>query len=281
MNNQMIQQSTQIQAQSSSGKTMQQLVKSMEGEIKKALPTVLTPERFTRIVLSALSTTPKLGTCTPKSFLAAMMAAAALGLECNTPLGQAYLIPRDNRKTGTTDCVFELGYKGLVDLAYRSGDVASIQAQAVYKNDFFEIEYGLEPKLVHRPAITGRGEPIAVYAIVKTTAGGYTFGHMSMEDALAFAKEKSDSYRKNAGPWVTDPVEMAKKTILKNVLKLAPLKSDFQRGLAQDGAVRNEVTSDILDAPAETAYEDQTDSAQAQPAPAPEQEAPQEVTPDA
>ena len=79
------------------GKTLSDLIKVMEPEIKKALPSVLTPERFTRMVLSALSTNPKLGACTPKSFLGAMMTAAQLGVEPNTPLGQAYLILYKNK----------------------------------------------------------------------------------------------------------------------------------------------------------------------------------------
>ena len=62
-------------------KTMQSYIKAMEGEIKKALPSVITPERFTRMVLSAISVNPKLGSCTPQSFLGAMMSAAQLGLE--------------------------------------------------------------------------------------------------------------------------------------------------------------------------------------------------------
>lgn len=73
------------------------MVKVMMPEIKKALPTVLTPERFTRIALSALNNTPALQKCTPMSFLAALMNAAQLGLEPNTPLGQAYLIPYKNK----------------------------------------------------------------------------------------------------------------------------------------------------------------------------------------
>lgn len=97
----------------------------------KALPSVITPERFTRMVLTALSSTPKLQTCTPQSFLGAMMQAAQLGVEPNTPLGQAYLIPYGNV------CQFQLGYKGLMDLAYRSGEVSSIQAHEVHENDTF------------------------------------------------------------------------------------------------------------------------------------------------
>ena len=90
------------------------LIKAMLPEIKKALPDVITPERFTRMALSALNTTPKLQECTQMSFLAALMNAAQLGLEPNTPLGQAYLIPYNNK--GVLECQFQIGYKGLIDL---------------------------------------------------------------------------------------------------------------------------------------------------------------------
>ena len=94
------------------------MIKAMEPEIKKALPDIMTPERFTRMALSALNTTPKLIECTPMSFLAALMNAAQLGLEPNTPLGQAYLIPYKNK--GVMECQFQIGYKGLIDLSYRN-----------------------------------------------------------------------------------------------------------------------------------------------------------------
>ena len=96
-----------------------QMVKALEPEIRRALPTVLTPERFTRMALSAINNTPALAECTPMSFIAALMNAAQLGLEPNTPLGQAYLIPYKNK--GIMECQFQLGYKGMIDLAYRSG----------------------------------------------------------------------------------------------------------------------------------------------------------------
>lgn len=89
--------------------TIKDYINEMSGEIAKALPQVMTPERFTRIALSAVSNTPKLGNCTPQSFLGAMMNAAQLGLEPNTPLGQAYLIPFENRKKGVTECQFQIG----------------------------------------------------------------------------------------------------------------------------------------------------------------------------
>ena len=97
----------QMQAQGGARKSMQALVQSMMPQIQKALPSVLTGERFARMVLTALSSTPQLCECTPQSFMGAMMQAAQLGVEPNTPLGQAYLIPYRNH--GRLECQFQLG----------------------------------------------------------------------------------------------------------------------------------------------------------------------------
>ena len=109
------------------GMAITDMIKVLEPEIKRALPSVITPERFTRMALSAINNTPKLAECTQMSFLAALMNAAQLGLEPNTPLGQAYLIPYQNK--GTLECQFQLGYKGLINLAYRNEQLQTIQAQ--------------------------------------------------------------------------------------------------------------------------------------------------------
>lgn len=232
-------------------KTIQSYIKQMEGEIKKALPSVITPERFTRIVLSAISTTPLLAKTTPNSFLGAMMTAAQLGLEPNTPLGQAYLIPfKNNKKGGVFECQFQIGYKGMIDLAYRSGDISSIQAHVVYENDKFNYAFGLDPKLEHIPASTGdRGVPTYVYAVFRTKDGGFGFEVMSMEDIRKHAQKFSKSY--NSGPWQTNPEEMAKKTVLKKALKYAPMKSDFAREISQDESVKLEISENMYDVPSE------------------------------
>lgn len=234
-------------------KSMQTYIKAMEGEIKKALPSVITPERFTRMVLSALSTTPKLGSCTPKSFLGAMMAAAQLGLEPNTPLGQAYLIPYKNK--GVDEVQFQLGYKGLIDLAYRSGEVSLVQAHIVYANDEFVCEFGLEPKLVHKPADKDRGEPIKVYAMFKTKNDGYGFEVMSMDDVRRHAEKYSKAYSYGSSPWQTNFEEMAKKTVLKRVLKYAPLKSDFVRGVVQDETIKTDIAADMYEVKNDMVFE--------------------------
>ena len=231
--------------------TMQYYIKKMQGEIAKALPSVLTPERFTRITLSALSTNAKLAQTTPKSFLGAMMTSAQLGMEPNTPLGQAYLIPYKNH--GVLECQFQLGYKGLIDLAYRSGQVSTIQAQTVYANDEFEYELGLEPKLRHIPAKTNRGEPVFFYAVFRTKDGGYGYEVMSIDDVRTHAKKYSKAY--GNGPWQTNFEEMAKKTVLKKALKYAPLKTEFVRGLSADETIKSDISEDMFSVPDETVIE--------------------------
>ena len=227
--------------------TIKDYINAMSGEIAKALPQVMTPERFTRIALSAVSNTPKLGNCTPQSFLGAMMNAAQLGLEPNTPLGQAYLIPFENRKKGITECQFQIGYKGLIDLAYRSGEVKMIDAQTVYENDEFEYELGMDPVLKHKPARTNRGNPIYFYATFKLTNGGQGFQVMSIEDVQEHAKKYSKTY--NNGPWQTNFEEMAKKTVLKKLLKYAPLKTEFVKQVTSDETIKTSISDHMDEVP--------------------------------
>lgn len=236
-------------------KKMQDFILSMKPQIEAALPSVLTGERFTRMVLSAMSSTPQLINCTPTSFMGAMMQAAQLGLEPNTPLGQAYLIPYKNH--GTLECQFQLGYKGTIDLAYRSGQVKDIQAHEVHENDDFEYELGLDAKLRHKPAMKDRGAVVAYYAVFHTKDGGYGFEVMSVEDVKKHAMTYSQAYKKGyTSPWKTNFDEMAKKTVLKKCLKYAPLKTEFVRAMAADGSIKSILTKDMLDVHDETEYTD-------------------------
>ena len=141
--------------------------------------------------------------------------------------------------------------KALIDLAYRSGEVEVIQAHVVYENDDFTCEYGLDPKLTHKPADSNRGEPIKVYAVFKTKSGGFGFEVMSMDDVRQHAAKYSKAYSSSFSPWKTNFEEMAKKTVLKRVLKYAPLKSDFVRAAAQDEVIKKDLSADMYDVPAE------------------------------
>lgn len=219
------------------------LIRAMEPEIRKALPSVVTPERFTRMALSALNNNPKLQECTQMSFLAALMNAAQLGLEPNTSLGQAYLIPYKNK--GVLECQFQIGYKGMIDLVYRNEMVQTIQAHCVYKNDDFRYELGLDPKLQHVPAFRDRGELVAVYAMFRLQNGGFGFEVMSKDDTDAYAARYSQGIDSSYSPWKSNYEEMAKKTVIKRVLKYAPLKTDFVRAMSVDNAIQNEIGMDM------------------------------------
>lgn len=233
-------------------KTLQTLIKSMEGQIAKALPSVLTPERFSRMVLTAISKDKNLAMCTPNSFLGAIMQAAQLGLEPNTPLGQAYLIPFKNHNRGRLEVQFQIGYKGLIDLAYRSGEITDIQAHEVHENDLFEYELGLDPKLKHVPALTDRGAVTQYYAVFHTKAGGYGFQVMSLEDIRKHAAKYSQAYNSQHSPWKSNFDAMAKKTVLKQALKYAPISTEFVREVATDETIKSQVDGDMLDMEDET-----------------------------
>lgn len=218
-------------------KSMMAWIKGYEGQIAKALPSVMTPERFARIAMTAVTQNPTLGACTPGSFIGALLTAAQLGLEPNTPLGQAYLIPFKNK--GVLEAQFQLGYRGLIDLVHRSEDLKDINAHIVYENDTFEYELGLEPKLRHVPAMKDRGSIAWVYAIYRLQSGGQGFEVMSFEDIEAHKKKYSKAASKGFSPWQTSWEEMAKKTVIKRVLKYAPLRTEFVRAVKDDESTLN------------------------------------------
>lgn len=228
-------------------KNMKDWIVAMKPQIEAALPPVITPERFSRMAITAVSSNPKLANCTPKSFMGALMNAAQLGLEPNTPLNQAYLIPYRNNKKEIIECQFQIGYKGLIELAHRSGEFKNIEARVVYENDVFEYEYGLKPKLVHRPAMEDRGNPIYYYAVFTLVNDGFGFEVMSKEDINMHKNKYSQAAGDKRSPWNTNFDEMAKKTVLKRVLKYAPIKTEFARKIGEDETIKTELSDDMSD----------------------------------
>jgi recombination protein RecT len=190
------------------------LLEKMMPQIERALPKHLTPERMTRIALTELRKIPKLLQCNPESFCGAIMACSQLGLEPGNSLGQIYLIPYGK------EVQIILGYKGMIELARRSGQIVSLSAHEVFENDTFEFEYGLEEKLKHVPNLEDRGKLIAVYAVSKFVGGGHQIEVMSKQDV---DKIRGRSKSGNSGPWATDYNEMAKKTVLRKQFKYLPI----------------------------------------------------------
>ena len=216
--------------------TMKDWIAKSEKQIAKALPSAITPERFGRMATTAVTMNPDLGKCTPASFIGALLQAAALGLEPNTPLGQAYLIPYNNYKTGAKEAQFQIGYRGMIELAHRSGEFQSIEAHIVYENDDFDYELGLEPKLRHKPAMKNRGDVVWVYAVYKLKSGGYGFEVMSKDEINEHRKKYSKA---KTSPWDTAWEGMAKKTVIKQALKYAPLKSEFVKAMTNEDVTLN------------------------------------------
>lgn len=193
----------------------------------------MTPERMGMIAYTEIRRNPKLLQCTPQSLFGAIMQASQLGVEPG-PLGQCYLVPFWNKKAGTYDVQFILGYKGMIDLARRSGNIESIYAHAVMEKDSFEYSYGLNPTMNHKPALKDRGNIIGFYAVVHFRDGGNQFEYMSIDEV---EKRRERSKAADSGPWTSDYEEMGKKTILRHMWKYLPVSVEVMRQTTLDETV--------------------------------------------
>lgn len=214
---------------------------SQKSTLAAVLPKHVGADRMLKIALGALRTTPKLMQARTDTLLGAIIQCAQLGLEPNTPLGHAYLIPFANSSKNITEVQIVFGYKGLIDLARRSGQIVSIAAHEVREHDHFEYEYGLDEKLVHRPCLTGdRGEVTAFYAVAKLVGGGYAFEVMSKADVIAIRDASQGwktavRYKKEAqSPWGAHFVEMGRKTVLRRLFKFLPVSIELATAATLD-----------------------------------------------
>jgi len=223
--------------------TIAQLIERQKPEIARALPRHMNPDRMARIAITVVRQTPMLARCTPESFLGALMSAAQLGLEPG-PLGEAYLVPFKDGKSGTYIATFIPGYKGLIKLAWQSGQVSDLFAEIVYENDEFDYQLGLDRTIRHKPATGDRGKPVYVYAAAKLKDGGTPFVVLSVAEVEAI---RSHSRAAKSGPWVTHWEAMAKKTAVRQLSRWLPMSSEFRTAVALDGSVRTDYTSDLVD----------------------------------
>ena len=210
------------------GQKLAGLVQRMAPELARALPKHVNAERMARIVLTALRINPKLADCSEASFLGAVLTAAQLGLEVNTPLGHAYLIPYNR------DCQLIIGYQGMVELARRSGAVTSLYAYSVHEGDSFEYELGLKPDVRHTPSkIPDRDrKPVThVYACAHQAAGPPIFVVLTWSEVMA---KRTRSRSANNGPWKTDTTAMALKTAVRQLWKWIPKSIEMQRAASLD-----------------------------------------------
>lgn len=217
--------------------TLAGLIKRMEPEIAKALPTHMSPARMARIATTVLKQTPALAQTTPESFLGCLLTASQLGLEPGPPLGEAYFVPFKDV------CTFIPGYRGLIKLARNSGLLVDIWAEIVYEADRFRYTLGLHRDLTHEPATGDRGKPVYVYAAAELKDGGRPFVVLTVAEVEAI---RNRSRAANNGPWVTDWRAMALKTAVKQLSKWLPLSAEFNTAAVLDGSVRTDV-GDLVD----------------------------------
>lgn len=213
------------------------LLKENWGKIAAVMPSAMSEERMFQLAVSAYNSEPKLAQCSSVSLLSCVMKCAALGLEPSAVdgLGRAYILPFKNRKTGRMEATFILGYKGMIDLARRSGEIADISARAVYEGDVFEYSYGLDETLRHVPSQepkTGR-ELTHAYCVAKFKDGGHYFNVLTAEDIEA-ARKSSQAGSSKYSPWSTHYESMAVKTAVRRAFPYLPVSVEAQSAAASD-----------------------------------------------
>jgi recombination protein RecT len=228
-----VEQRDQTPAEISPKQALRQLLEQNSGAIGSSLPSGMSTERFTRLLLTAANTNPDLFNCDPRSFLAAGVACAQLGLEPNDARGLAYLIPFNDKRRGKVVNLI-LGYRGLMDLARRSGMVTSIYSFPVFEGDRFEYRLGIDPDIVHVPAEHDEdpAKLTHVYAVAKVQ-GDPQFVVLTRAQ-VDKARAQSAGARSSSSPWSSHYVEMAKKTAIRRLCKMLPLTVEVAQAVDSD-----------------------------------------------
>lgn len=227
--------------------TMSEQIEAMRDEYQKAMPRGMEATQLVRDAHTALRKTPKLADCTPASFLGGLMNIAQLGLRVGV-LGQAWLLPLWNSKDRCYEAQLIIGYRGMTELAYRTGVIKSIRARSVRDVDDFHVSYGLHEDLRHVPVLHGdRGEPAAYYAVAEfypprpgLDAGHafWVFTHQEMidhRDKFAMAKTKDGRI---VGPWRDNFESMALKTCIRALSRYMPQATELNQAIAADETIR-------------------------------------------
>lgn len=212
-------------------KTVFDALMELKPQIAMALPKHITADRMLRVAITALRKTPKLQQCNQLSLFGSILTCAQLGLETNDPRGLAYLVPYGQ------ECQVIIGYRGLIDLAMRSGMVENISGHPVFERDLFEFEYGFEAKLRHVP-YNGDEDPgllKCAYAVATLKGGSKQFVVVS-KHGIEKARMSSQSGKKNEGPWKDWLPEMATKTAIRRLAKFIPQSIEFAYAIEVDEA---------------------------------------------
>jgi recombination protein RecT len=209
-----------------------ELLETYKGEIARALPKHVTPERMLRIAMTSARKNPTLLECSLESILGAVIQSAQLGLEVDTPLGHAYLVPFYNKNSGKKECNFMPGYRGLMDLIHRTAGHPILDPTAVYEGDHFKYEKGLHPVLQHEPIPKKGGEKLTyVYCVASFADGRNVFRVMTRGEVESHRMRSKDPGFKI---WKSDYEAMALKTVIRQLAKYLPMSAELQVAVGLD-----------------------------------------------
>lgn len=210
--------------------TVFDLLKNQQTEIERALPKHMDSDRFARIAMTQLRRTPKLMQCEPMSLIGAVMRLAQVGLE---PDGRnAHLVPFGK------ECTPVIDYRGYMELARRSGQVADIYAEAVYENDEFDHVLGLHRDIIHRPTSGQRGKLTHTYAVCNFKDGGHAFIVLTEEDVMK-RKAESKTANRSDSMWVEWPEKAWCKTAVRALAAFMPYSPEMQLAENTDRAIES------------------------------------------
>jgi len=243
------------QGDQSPGDTVATMRRAMKPEIAMALPRHMNPDRMARIATTLMRTTPHLAQCTAGSFMGALMTCAQLGLEPG-PLGHAWIIPRERRdkgrSTGIWEAGFQLGYKGAIELARRSGQLAKITARTVYANEFgtdrFSVVYeGATEVLRHEPILIGdRGDPVLYYMVARLTSGEEIFTALTPDEVETRHRRRPQA-QPDSPSWRNDYQAMAWKSCIVEGRRWLPQSAELEQAIAQERTIRTDISPEVLE----------------------------------
>jgi len=219
-------------------------------QIANALPQGnLSAKRYISACLTALAVQPKLMQCKPSSVLKSMMESARYGLEPNSPLSEAALIPFGQ------ECTFLIEYRGMMKLAWNTGLIKTLDYDKVCEGDEFDYSKSSDGLLFfHRPSLSAsRGEGSIYYAYAELKHGGTAFQVMTRDDIVAHAKQFSRGYSSKSSPWQTDFDAMAYKTVIRQLCDKKLPKSTTENGILMNEAAH---IDDFVEEPRHTVMQE-------------------------
>lgn len=217
-----------------------------EGHLRSLLPQTMTVDKFQGIVVAAVADNMDLLDCDRGSLLKACLSAAELGLSLNKSMGEADILKVWDGRMKKNVAQFRPRYKGLMKLALQAGEVLKIESRLVYSKDVFEVEQGIESRIIHKHGLSDRGERIGAYCVWKLKNGETQFEIMSKEEILSI-RDRSSSKTKDGtivGPWKTDEAEMWRKTVVRRASKYMPLSTEAQRAVMADNQAEGVIEGD-------------------------------------